>query len=116
MTHGDKAKAKAGKKGQASAKTRDAKSGENGKGAGKKAVGKSAKAESASGKKGSAEKAGSAEKTSSGKTAAPKERAPEADPRAKGRVDAGGIGDPLLAAAFKRAVKTYPNAFRKLTD
>lgn len=35
-------------------------------------------------------------------------------PRANG--DEGGFSNPLVAAAFKRAVKKYPNAFRRLTD
>ena len=26
------------------------------------------------------------------------------------------ISNPIIAAAFKRAVKKYPNAFRRLTD
>lgn len=110
MTHGDKAKAKAGKKSQASAKARGSKSGENGKGSSAKAGAKSGKAEA--GKKGGAQKSRGA----TGKAVAPKDRASEAGAHAKGRGDATAFGDPRIATAFKHAVKKYPNAFRKLTD
>ncbi len=36
--------------------------------------------------------------------------------KTRGPADAGGFTNPVIAAAFKRAVRKYPNAFRKLTD
>jgi hypothetical protein len=118
MKHGDKAKGKASK----ASKTSDKKVGKAGgakdkasesKGPGKsteakassKAVEKSAaKAGGKAPGKGIAAKAGSA-------------RAPEGNGN-RPRVETGDIsfGNPLIAAAFKRAAKKYSNAFRRLTD
>jgi hypothetical protein len=135
MTHGDKAKAKAGRKSQASVKERSAK-GENGKGpakgAGKVAevvkaaavkavtskggVVKAAK-QAVAGKKGVTALKSSDEASGKGSTA--KERSGESGSRGKARGgNEGGapIADARLANAFKHAVSKYPNAFRKLTD
>lgn len=112
MTHGDKAKAKAGNKSQASAKAHGAKSGENGKGGGQKGAAKGGKVEAGTRKKSVDEKGSPAKAAAAGA----KERAAESASRAKGRADDGVISDPRLAAAFKHAVKKFPNAFRKLTD
>jgi hypothetical protein len=137
MTHGDKAKAKAGRKSQASVKERSAKGGENGKGSAKgagkvteavKAVAKSgvvkAAKQAVSGKKDVApSKSGPASSGPAGtkgvKASATKERSGESDSRAKARGgNEGGapIADTRLATAFKHAIAKYPNAFRKLTD
>lgn len=110
MTHGDKAKAKAGRKSQTSAPGRSEKSGANGKGGHEKAGSKSSKAAVV-------KKVAAAEEGSRHKTAASKERAAgAAATRSRSGSDADGIGDPIVAAAFKHAVKKYPNAFRRLTD
>ena len=124
MTHGDKAKAKAGKKSPASAKTRGAKSGENGKTSRAQGRTKSAGAKASSEKGGSekaskaaaGKKAGAEKGRGTSKAVASKERAAENGARAHGRADSDTFGDARLAAAFKHAVKKYPNAFRKLTD
>ena len=101
MKHGDKEKGKASK---ASSKK-----------AGKSsAPGKSGKAVQASQTK-------SSPAAKSGKAAASKADAAhegggngKTKPRSGG--DHGGFTNPLVAAAFKRAVKKYPNSFRKLSD
>src|SRR5438105_4902563 len=73
----------------------------------------------------------SAEKSSSkaAKAAAPKESSRKTDEKAspaapkggngKGKTAlsvAGGFSNPIIAEAFRRAVKKYPIAFRRLTD
>ena len=87
MKHGDKAK-------------------KGGKASGKKASSKVASPTKA--KKGS---------EASAKTAAPAAKT-SAKPQAAGGNGKGGIHftNPLVGSAFKRAVKKYPAAFRKLTD
>jgi hypothetical protein len=88
---------------------------------------KSKKASKASGKKSS--KGGTASKVaaqgSKGKkqqTVSSKIEKPAAKsgdngkPRARLTPDAITFSNPLVANAFKRAVKKYPNAFRRLTD
>jgi hypothetical protein len=103
MTHGDKAKAKAAKTSQASAQKSSSK------------TGKVAAA-------GSGEKGGKAGGAKGGGPAAQKGGAEKGEARGKGRVPAaggdsnGGFNNPTVAAAFKLALKKYPNAFRKLTD
>ena len=89
MKHGDKAKKPA-----------------QGKASGKKASSKVASPTPA--KKGS---------EASAKTAAPAKTGAGAKPQAGGN-GKGGIQftNPLVGSAFKRAVKKYPAAFRKLTD
>jgi hypothetical protein len=109
MKHGDKAKAKAAK----ASKPSDQKSST-------KAVAKGGKAESkgretAAKAKSGSEKAGSSKKTGSEAVAA----SGKAGGNGRGRAaepDAGTFANPLIAAAFKRAVKKYPNSFRRLTD
>lgn len=128
MTHGDKTKAKAGKKSQASApKSQASQSGENGK-TRPKAVAKSLKG----GSKGSGEKvvrsspkeapAKGSGKAAAGKAgkgvafkAAPSVKEPVGE-ASKARAGDGGFSNPAIASAFKHALKKYPNAFRKLTD
>lgn len=104
---------------------------------GDKAKAKSAKASSkSSGKKGSTEagsKAGGSKKDGGAK-AVPKGKgaAPQAVPQSAGKgvpaagkggsargnpsPPAGSFSNALIGNAFKRAVKKYPNAFRRLTD
>jgi hypothetical protein len=100
MKHGDKAKAKSAK---AASKT------------------------SVKGGKAAASKAGSkaganlkSTKQEPSKVSAAKNAAPPAggNGKTKGRSDAdnSGFSNPLVAAAFKRAVKKFPTAFRRLTD
>ena len=121
MTHGDKAKAKIGKSSQASGskkassqttgkssesrQSRGSESRQSGQAGAKTAVKKSLPAPAVAGKKGSA--------AASAKETAPNGKGAKARPPAE---DAGGFSNPVIAAAFKRAVKKYPNAFRKLTD
>ena len=107
MTHGDKSKAKKAAS-KASAKT--SKASPKGVKGGGKAV--------QTGKKGSSAKA------------APKPAPKAVEPQAVARPDAGvkgrparpaavgppGFNNPVVADAFKRAIKKYPNAFRRLTD
>lgn len=108
MTHGDKAKAKAGKTSQTSVKKSSSKRAEESSDArGAKAKGNG----SAGGKAGKGSvKAGSpkaaAEKGSASDT-------PTLEVKAKG---GGGFSNPAVGDAFRHAVKKYPNAFRKLTD
>jgi hypothetical protein len=121
MTHGDKAKGKkTASKASGSKKSskagKDAKSSKTAKagkeGGGKKAVQASTKAVEASTKavqapkkqQASPPKAVAAAKGSNGKLA----------PR--GASGEGGFSNPVIANAFKRAIKKFPNAFRKLTD
>ena len=99
MKHGDKAKGKAVK---ASGK-------KSGKSSSKVAQGVKAKKQSSAPVKASSKSASKAsvakvESSSNGKT------------RPGAGSDGVGFTNPLIASAFKRAVKKYPNAFRKLTD
>ena len=142
MTHGDKAKAKAAKSNKASVKKAGPKGGENGKskaagqavkgpgkaGKGIKAVqsgktsqsGKAGKASQGSkageGAKAGAEKAAAAKK-GSGQA---KDSTSRAEPKAKSSAapadTAGSFTNPAISAAFRQALKKYPNALRKLTD
>lgn len=130
MTHGDKAKAKTGKSSQASAAKKSSPAKEasrktvEGKSSGKGAAQSAAKGSEGAGKisikKAGAEKGGSAAAKVSPAAAkvppaaAGKESGAKA---AKGRPeDSEPFANPAVAAAFKHAVKKYPNAFRKLTD
>ena len=116
MTHGDKAKAKAAKSNKASVKKAGSQGGENGK---SKAV-QSGKT-SQSGKAGEGVKAG-AEKAAAAKKGSgqAKDSASRAEPKAKSSATpadtAGGFTNPAISAAFRQALKKYPNALRKLTD
>jgi len=115
MTHGDKAKGKkAASKASGSQKSSKAvkasqvaKSGKNGK----KAVQAGPKAEAQ-------------KQQSGGKAAAPAKAVAKAvakaggsngKPKARGP-EPGGFTNPVIGSAFKRAVKKFPNAFRRLTD
>ncbi|HEX7707699.1 MAG TPA: hypothetical protein VF701_14675 [Thermoanaerobaculia bacterium] len=110
MTHGDKAKAKAGKGSQTSGAKSGTKSSRGSQAESKtsKSV-KAVKATQTGGKKSSgaqkvAAKAGAAKGAStSGATKA-------------GSGNGSGFANPLVAAAYKRALKAYPGAFRKLTE
>jgi hypothetical protein len=109
MKHGDKAKAKAAKASKPSDKKSSSKAASK-KGGGSKAVPKS-----------SAKKAGSSEKGTAKKAGGEVRGAPAAKIAANGRGrsagdDAVSFANPVIAAAFKRAVKKYPNSFRRLTD
>ena len=115
MKHGDQAKGKTAK----------AASQASGKKSSSKAV---PKAQTAAGKSGQGSGEGGSKAESGGAEKArpfpPKGSALKAGDggtggkSAKGRPPAedAGINNPVIAAAFKRAVKKYPNAFRKLTD
>ena len=96
MKHGDKAKAKTAK-------------------AASKSSVKSSKATGAS-KSGS--KAGATLKSHSEKAPAAKSVGAPGNGKPKGRVvpDASGFSNPVVGAAFKRAIKKFPTAFRRLTD
>ena len=99
MKHGDKEKGKASK---ASGKKASAK--EAGR---KEAGGKGSKASPVQSKDaGASEKA--SPKTSS-KVAAPSGRPPA-------RVENGGFSNAVVGNAFKRAIKKYPTAFKRLSD
>lgn len=110
MKHGDKAKVKAAK-----AKT-----------SGKETHSKTAsrtKAVKAGGKKESSasSKAGAAKKGSSVKTSPKASVKAETIPKTNGRPGRGDpevftFSNPAIENAFKRAVKKYSNAFRRLTD
>jgi len=87
---------------------------------GHKEKGKAAKA-THSGKKSSPPKAKSkAGQSAKGKTSSPKTPQDSAKPDAhRGRPGTEGgpsFTNPIVAAAFRRAVKKYPTAFRRLTD
>jgi hypothetical protein len=111
MKHGDKEKGKASKA--------------SGKKSGKAvAASKGSKAETRVETKkqsaGSGSKKVAATKAPAAKVPASKASQQEAGGNGKARdragSDSGGFSNPLVAAAFKRAVKKYPNAFRKLSD
>jgi hypothetical protein len=102
MTHGDKTKAKGKTSLQASGKKSSSKAGDNGKGSGEAA---------------GSEKAGTSKAGADSKGA--KESATAGDVKGKTRsaaAEGGGFSNPVIADAFKHALKKYPNAFRKLTD
>ena len=120
MKHGDKAKAKAAKSSKASVKKAGAPSGENGKSKtvqasskGSKAGETGAKGESSS--KTGSEKAAAAPKDS-GKGKGSAASAKGSTARNGAAAETGGFNNPVIGAAFKQALKKYPNAFRKLTD
>jgi len=127
MTHGEQTKAKAAKTSQASgsqkisskAGGKAVQGGKSGKGSSKEG-GESSKAAKIAVKKDQPgpEKGSSAappkstsakENGNGGKTVGSSKARPAA-------ADATGFTNPAVANAFKRAVKKYPNAFRKLTD
>lgn len=112
MTHGDKTKAKAAKSSKPSGKKDAGKKGGDGK-SGKKAV--PAKAASQSSKAGAGKKATPVKESAAHETVRPKERG-ATKARAVAREAAAGFSNPVVASAFKHAVKKYPNAFRKLAD
>ena len=106
MKHGDKAKAKAASKTTSSGKSSKA-AGEkssSAKEAGASGKGKDVKAGKQAGASSKKDEAGGNGKSSSRRAAAP----PPAE--------AGTFTNPVVANAFKRAIKKYPNAFRRLTD
>ena len=116
MKHGDKAKSKAASKasGKKSRKATSAKSS-------KATSAKSSKAASAKSSKAShpvQQKHHSASSTTKKQTPAGKSHAAGDNGKARLRVspDELTFSNPIVSAAFKRAVKKYANAFRKLTD
>jgi hypothetical protein len=100
MKHGDKAKGKAGKA--------------SGKKSGKAVAAKGESARVVKGKKHEAVAAKASGKA--GKANAKVEDPGNGKARARAGSDEVGFSNPVVAAAFKRAVKKYPNAFRRLTD
>lgn len=131
MTHGDKAKAKTqGKSSQASVSKKAssekavAKGGETGSKGQGKAAGKSGSAKSGETGKAAAvaEKAGAKggsqtgalPKKAGGKDSGDKPRPARGAPVETAGPD--GFSNPVIAGAYKHALKKYPNALRKLTD
>jgi hypothetical protein len=132
MTHGDKAKAKktaskasGNQKSTASKAVKSGKSSQAVKTAGKEGVGgKKAPVKAAAKAKGS--EAAPQKQQAVAKAAAPKAAAPKAVPAKGGSngkpavrgsaPEAGGFSNAVIGNAFKRAVKKFPNAFRRLTD
>jgi hypothetical protein len=100
MKHGDKAKAKSAKA----------------KASGKEAGSKKAVAKSSKGAEKSSKAAQAVSKKASGKT--PEKSSAPSNGKGKGARPAAGNGftNPVIAEAFRRAVKKYPTAFRRLTD
>jgi hypothetical protein len=113
MTHGDKAKAKTGKSSQASAKKVSTKAASKESNPG----GKGDKGDKNAGpKQPGSEKAVPAAKKGGGPAkggGSPKDLSAGSGGKAG---DGSGFSNPVVGAAFKRALKKYPNAFRKLTD
>jgi hypothetical protein len=111
MTHGDKAKAKAGKGSQTSGAKSGTKSSRSRQAEGKtsKSV-KAVKTAQAGSKKSLpiAKKVGS--RAGSAKVAGTSGAAKA------GSGSGAEFANPLVAAAYRRALKTYPGAFRKLTE
>lgn len=111
MTHGDQAKAKTAKSSQASATPKNSskaagqtsQAGKSGKGTEKGDAGKVGKIS------GKAIQAGPEKDSAAGKGSKARPAPASAD-------DTSGFTNAAVAAAFKRALKKYPNAFRKLTD
>lgn len=128
MTHGDKAKAKTGKSSQASgnqksshAVGKSAQGGEGGRQSGRQADRQSGQAGKIAVKKqNGGEKGGlPAPAGKKGGTASPSAKEAGGGDKSKGRgaaEDTAVFSNPAIAGAFERAVKKYPNAFRKLTD
>ena len=107
MKHGDKAKGKTLKASKASG--------------GEKAGSKSGEAKSS----GKTEAGGKAVQAAKGGSSAKAQAVPQAVAGKKGtgngsakgpRPDESGFSNAVVGNAFKRAIKKYPNAFRKLTD
>lgn len=118
MTHGDKAKGKktaskasgSKKSSKAVEASKASKAGKEGAG-GKKAVQASPKAVEAPKKQQAViQKAGGGNKASTAKGSNGKPA-----PRGSASPE-GGFSNPVIANAFKRAIKKFPAAFRKLTD
>ncbi|SRR5258708_4350873 len=115
MKHGDKAKATA--KAKASPEKSKAGSGGKSKKVAESSKGQSGKTQSS---KGQSRKA--ATKTPVVKREAAQKSGGKADENGKGKTASRGSAEgfpftnPLVAAAFKRAVKKFPAAFRRLTD
>lgn len=106
MKHGDKEK---GKSAKAVSKTSGKKAGQSSGKAGASGKGSlpaKAAAKSSKGQVGSAAKSANKEEGGNGST---KSRTAEVLP-------AGGFTNPAVGAGFKRALKKYPNALRKLSD
>jgi hypothetical protein len=136
MTHGEQTKAKAAKTSQASgskkisskAGGKAVQSGKSGKASAKETGegGKAAKIVVKKDQPGAPKGSSSAEKSSSAAASKAGGSAKEAGNGGKGSGKArpaavpadatSGFTNPTIANAFKRAVKKYPNAFRKLTD
>ena len=100
MKHGDKAKSKAASK--ASGKKASSKAG-----AASKSSAKSSKTVQSVKSPRKAEKPAESSKSQAGGNG---------KPRPRGTSDTPGFSNPVVANAFKRAIKKYPNAFRRLTD
>jgi hypothetical protein len=114
MTHGDKTKANPVKSGKASGKEASAgKSIEIRKASAEKGSGK---ASAASGSKAGQNGNGGGKASGIAKAAARAESSEKSRARAAASEDEGGISNPAIASSLDRAIKKYPNAFRKLND
>lgn len=107
MKHGDKAKAKAASKASGKSSKAAGEKGSSAKEAGGSSKGKTLKAGKQAGAGGEKAEAGG----KAGGNGKPSARRPPAPPP-----EAGTFTNPVVGNAFKRAVKKYPNAFRRLTD
>src|SRR3954453_9828388 len=107
MNDGDKAKAKAAK---AKTSGKETSSKNSAKEKGGKAVAASSKKESSAPSKTGAEKKGGSAKSSSAKAGG------KSSGKARSEPDTITFTNPAIESAFNRAVKKYPNAFRRLTD
>ena len=128
MTHGDKAKGKktaskasgskkSSKAVEASKAAKSSKSAKSGKeGGGKKAVQASAKAVEAPKKQQAGSKAVIQKVSAAPKSAGAKGSNGKPAPRGPAVSGEAGFSNPVIANAFKRAIKKFPTAFRKLTD
>lgn len=132
MTHGDKTKAKTVKSSKASGQQKaGGESGEARKAGGEKGNGKTqtgAKAEAKGGSKASGEVQTGAKKSGAEKAAALPEKSSRSSATQKEAGEKRGRGAAVAAAndgpftnagvgdSFARAIKKYPNAFRRLTD
>ena len=114
MKHGDQAKAKSAKAVQASGKKVSTAARDVVKAAGKvKSGSKAGKAPAESGEGKGGRKAGPAKAVAKSATRGSSEGA---GARSAASNEPAAISNPIIAAAFERAVKKYPNAFRRLTD
>ena len=118
MKHGDKAKANPAKAKAAGQKSGTPASKKSGKKAGESSKAAAAKAQKGGG---SAKEAGKKTSSSTPQSSQTGQTGKASDSKGKAKVSVVVLGEPgftnpVVAEAFKRAVKKYPTAFRRLTD